>query len=96
VRAHLRTATSAELSREVQALGLFGVLDELGMCWQVGSVAISATFTVLQGQVSNLGWMFREDTYLDASTPAVRVLGCTHTFRGRVVPDRGFSWDGCM
>ena len=30
---------------------------------QVTSVSVAATFTVLQGQVTTLGWMFREDLY---------------------------------
>jgi len=30
---------------------------------QISSVSVAATFTVLSGQVSTLGWMFREDIY---------------------------------
>ena len=33
---------------------------------QVSSVKIFANFTVVQGLVSKLGWMFRQDTYKDA------------------------------
>ena len=32
-------------------------------CLQILSVAISATFTALQGQVTDLFWEFREDLY---------------------------------
>ena len=35
-------------------------------------MAVSATFTVVQGPVTNIGWMFREDVYM-----AVRSLGPT-------------------
>ena len=30
---------------------------------QVSSVSVSATFTVMSGKVTTLGWMFREDIY---------------------------------
>jgi len=30
---------------------------------QISSVSVAAIFTVLSGQVSTLGWMFREDIY---------------------------------
>ena len=33
---------------------------------QVLWVKVVPTFTILQGQVSKVGWMFREDTYADA------------------------------
>ncbi len=41
----------------------------------MSSVKISANFTVLQGQVSKLGWMFRQDTYKDADQ-TVRLRKC--------------------
>ena len=31
---------------------------------QVASVAVSATFTVVQGPMTNIGWMFREDIFM--------------------------------
>ena len=49
---------------------------------QVNSVKIAAAFTVVQGQVSNLGWMFRQDTYSDADQ-TVRV------FNARLIPVPG-------
>ncbi len=38
---------------------------------QVTSVSVSASFTVLSGQVTTLGWMFREDIYA-----SVRLTPC--------------------
>ena len=61
---------AAVLARRLAVAGTFTRCAVL--LSQLGSVAISATFTVLSGQVTTLGWMFREDTYYDSNTPAVR------------------------
>ena len=59
------------LQRRMSALSTHTVqLDERATCVpQIQSVSVAATFTVLSGQVSSLGWMFREDVYT-----AVRAL----------------------
>ena len=61
-------------SNPVSSLGAYMAADCRPGWLQVSSVRISASFTVVQGQVSSLGWMFRQDTYSD-NDQTVRACG---------------------